>query len=160
MIFRSRLFMGVLAPWPLDVFRYRLFKLYLSTDYTSILNLPSLLHIYFQHNVFFECCLDSATKHTIYYQYLNKSLRNYKEPQSFVMCRISTNFMVPKQKTQNSTDMAKIAIKYEKILFSMADVFEIQLLLSGKTFQTKQIRADTSHEVSALLVIFVLQKNI
>ena len=32
------------------------------------------------------------------------------------------------------------------------------LLLSGKTFQTKQIRADTSHEVSALLVIFVLQK--
>ena len=33
------------------------------------------------------------------------------------------------------------------------------LLLSGKTFQTKQIRADTSHEVSALLVIFVLQKN-
>ena len=34
------------------------------------------------------------------------------------------------------------------------------ILLSGKTFQTKQIRADTSHEVSALLVIFVLQKNI
>lgn len=36
----------------------------------------------------------------------------------------------------------------------------INILLSGKTFQTKQIRADTSHEVSALLVIFVLQKNI
>ena len=35
-----------------------------------------------------------------------------------------------------------------------------KLLLSGKTFQTKQIRADTSHEVSALLVIFVMQKNI
>ena len=29
-----------------------------------------------------------------------------------------------------------------------------------KLFQTKQIRADTSHEVSALLVIFVLRKNI
>ena len=33
-----------------------------------------------------------------------------------------------------------------------------EILLSGKTFQTKQIRADTSHEVSALLVIFVFAK--
>ena len=33
-----------------------------------------------------------------------------------------------------------------------------KILLSGKTFQTKQIRADTSHEVSALLVIFVFAK--
>ena len=39
-------------------------------------------------------------------------------------------------------------------------VIAFELLLSGKTFQTKQIRADTSHEVSALLVIFVLRKNI
>ena len=34
------------------------------------------------------------------------------------------------------------------------------LLLSGKTLALKQIRADTSHEVSALLVIFVLQNTI
>ena len=33
-------------------------------------------------------------------------------------------------------------------------------LLSGKTLALKQIRADTSHEVSALLVIFVLQNTI
>ena len=34
-----------------------------------------------------------------------------------------------------------------------------KLLLSGNFFQTKQIRADTSHEVSALLVIFVFAKK-
>ena len=31
---------GLLAPWPLGVFRYRLLRLYLSTDCTSMLNLP------------------------------------------------------------------------------------------------------------------------
>ena len=30
----------LLATWPLGVFRYRLFRLYLSSDYTSMLNLP------------------------------------------------------------------------------------------------------------------------
>ena len=34
----------LLAPWPLGVFRYRLFRLYLSTDYTSMLNLPMSTH--------------------------------------------------------------------------------------------------------------------
>ena len=34
-----------------------------------------------------------------------------------------------------------------------------KILLSGIFFQTKQIRADTSHEVSALLVIFVFAKK-
>lgn len=34
-----------------------------------------------------------------------------------------------------------------------------KILLSGNFFQTKQIRADTSHEVSALLVIFVFAKK-
>ena len=80
--------------------------------------------------------------------------------------------------------MAKVQIKSEKLtpfggVFHVMELFErhlshiidgalgkrsvsigYDLLLSGKTFQTKQIRADTSHEVSALLVIFVLQKNI
>ena len=31
----------------------------------------------------------------------------------------------------------------------------LELLLSGKTFRLTKIRADTSHEVSALLTIFV-----
>ena len=30
----------LITPWPLVVFRYRLFRLYLSTDCTSMLNLP------------------------------------------------------------------------------------------------------------------------
>ncbi len=34
----------LLAPWPLGVFRYRLFRLYLSTDCTSMLNLPMSSH--------------------------------------------------------------------------------------------------------------------
>ena len=34
---------GLLATGPLGVFRYRLFRLYLSTDCTSMLNLPDLL---------------------------------------------------------------------------------------------------------------------
>ena len=34
----------LLVPWPLGVFRYRLFRLYLSTDYTSMLNLPMSTH--------------------------------------------------------------------------------------------------------------------
>lgn len=34
------------------------------------------------------------------------------------------------------------------------------LLLSGKIFRIEKIRADTSHEISAFLVIFVLLKNI
>ena len=34
----------LLAPWPLGVFRYRLFRLYLSTDCTSMLNLPMSTH--------------------------------------------------------------------------------------------------------------------
>ena len=34
-----------------------------------------------------------------------------------------------------------------------------KILLSGYFFQTKQIRADTSHKVSALLVIFVFAKK-
>ena len=33
-------------------------------------------------------------------------------------------------------------------------MFYSQLLLSGKTFAREKIRADTSHEVSTLLVIF------
>ena len=49
--------------------------------------------------------------------------------------------------------------KEDDIFAKMLSTYK-ELLLSGKTFQTKQIRADTSHEVSALLVIFVLQKNI
>lgn len=32
---------GLLAPWPLGVFRYRLFRLYPSIDCTSMLNLPT-----------------------------------------------------------------------------------------------------------------------
>jgi len=35
---QSRLW-GLLAPWPLGVFRYRLSRLHLSTDCTSMLNL-------------------------------------------------------------------------------------------------------------------------
>ena len=35
---------GYSPPWPLGVFRYRLFRLYLSTDYTSMLNLPMSTH--------------------------------------------------------------------------------------------------------------------
>ena len=31
---------GLLAPWLIGVFKYRLFRLYLSTDCTSMLNLP------------------------------------------------------------------------------------------------------------------------
>ena len=46
--------------------------------------------------------------------------------------------------------------EHEEEYLSFRD--DLELLLSGKTFQTKQIRADTSHEVSALLVIFVLAK--
>ena len=42
--------------------------------------------------------------------------------------------------------------------FPNSHILYCELLLSGKTFQTKQIRADTSHEVSALLVIFVFAK--
>ena len=34
----------LITPWPLVVFRYRLFRLYLSTDYTSMLNLPMSTH--------------------------------------------------------------------------------------------------------------------
>ena len=34
----------LLAPWLLGVFRYRLFRLYLSTDCTSMLNLPMSTH--------------------------------------------------------------------------------------------------------------------
>ncbi len=34
---------GLLVPWPLGVFRYRLFSLDLSTDCTSMLSLPSRL---------------------------------------------------------------------------------------------------------------------
>lgn len=34
----------LLAPCPLGVFSYRLFRLYLSTDYTSMLNLPMSTH--------------------------------------------------------------------------------------------------------------------
>ena len=34
----------LLVPWPLGVFRYRLFRLYLSTDCTSMLNLPMSTH--------------------------------------------------------------------------------------------------------------------
>ena len=50
-------------------------------------------------------------------------------------------------------------ISCNSVKFNVIDEKEdFNLLLSGKTFQTKQIRADTSHEVSALLVIFVLQK--
>ena len=42
---RSRSLMErLLAPWPLGVFRYRLFRLYLSTDCTSMLNLPMSTH--------------------------------------------------------------------------------------------------------------------
>ena len=33
---------GLLAPWPLGVFRYRLLRSHLSTDCTSMLNLPFL----------------------------------------------------------------------------------------------------------------------
>jgi len=40
---RSRSIMGASRiPWFLGVFRYRLFRLYLSTDCTSMLNLPGL----------------------------------------------------------------------------------------------------------------------
>ena len=49
--------------------------------------------------------------------------------------------------------------KEDSVFAKMLSTYK-ELLLSGKTFQTKQIRADTSHEVSALLVIFILQKNI
>ena len=35
----------------------------------------------------------------------------------------------------------------------------IEILLSAKTFLIVQIRADTSHEVSALLVTFVIAKK-
>ena len=49
--------------------------------------------------------------------------------------------------------------KEDSVFAKMLSTYK-ELLLSSKTFQTKQIRADTSHEVSTLLVIFVLQKNI
>ena len=41
--------------------------------------------------------------------------------------------------------------KEDSVFAKMLSTYK-ELLLSGKTFQTKQIRADTSHEVSALLV--------
>lgn len=37
--------------------------------------------------------------------------------------------------------------------------FHLYILLSGKTFAKKKIRADTSREVSNLLVIFVFEKK-
>ena len=36
----AKSFMGGLVPWSLGVFRYRLLRLHLSTDCTSMLNLP------------------------------------------------------------------------------------------------------------------------
>ena len=51
------------------------------------------------------------------------------------------------------------ALRDAKGMKSLSFFLLKKILLSGNFFQTKQIRADTSHEVSALLVIFVFAKK-
>jgi hypothetical protein len=58
------------------------------------------------------------------------------------------------------TDASDVDDSYGGVAAKMMAELCNKLLLSGKTLALKQIRADTSHEVSALLVIFVLQNTI